>query len=54
MFAGDAYEALQNAGAADVVTCDTVAHPSNRIDLTDVLAQGVCDLLNDSVGNVES
>ena len=54
VFAGDAYEALQNAGAADVVTCDTVAHPSNRIDLTDVLAQGVCDLLNDSVGDVES
>ena len=53
VFAGDAYEALQNAGAADVVTCDTVNHPSNRIALTGVLADGVRALLNDVVDNAE-
>lgn len=46
VFAGDAYEDLRNAGAADIVTCNTIAHPSNRIDLSDVLAEGVRRLLD--------
>lgn len=45
VFAGNAYENLKEAGAADIVTCNTIAHPSNRIDLTDVLAEGVRRLL---------
>ena len=45
VFAEDAFEGLKNAGAAEIVTCNTIAHPSNRIDLTDVLAQGVSQLL---------
>lgn len=46
VFADDAYDALRAAGAADVVTCDTVAHPSNRISVTDVLVDGLQCLLN--------
>lgn len=45
VFADDAFEGLQKAGAADIVTCNTIAHPSNRVDLTDVLAQGLIRLL---------
>lgn len=45
VFADDAFEGLQNAGAADIVTCNTIAHPSNRVDLTDVLAKGLIRLL---------
>ena len=41
VFAGDAYEALRAAGAARVVTCNTIAHASNAIDLSDLLAAGV-------------
>lgn len=45
VFAGDAYAGLQGAGVADIVTCNTVDHPSNAIDLTNVLIEGVNCLL---------
>lgn len=41
VFAGDAYAALQAAGVARIVTCNTIPHPTNAIDLTDLLAEGV-------------
>jgi ribose-phosphate pyrophosphokinase len=44
IFAANAYESLTTAGAADVVTCNTVSHPSNAIDLTHMLADGVRSL----------
>ncbi len=56
VFAGDAYEGLIRAGAADIVTCNTVPHPSNAIDLTNTLASGVRNLLAVNVpqsGSVE-
>jgi ribose-phosphate pyrophosphokinase len=34
VLAGDAESALRGAGAADVVTCNTIAHPTNRIDVS--------------------
>ena len=40
VFAGDAYELLAAEGAT-VVTSNTVQHLSNRIDLTDPIAQAV-------------
>ncbi|MEJ8568830.1 ribose-phosphate pyrophosphokinase [Elongatibacter sediminis] len=45
VFAGDAYESLKDAGASDIVTCNTITHPSNGIDLTHALAHGVNRLL---------
>lgn len=41
VFAGRAYEDLMAAGAGRVVTCNTIPHPSNAIDLTERLAHGV-------------
>lgn len=52
VFADDAYQNLQAAGAADIVTCNTVLHDSNAIDLSDVLARGVRDLLDESSPHV--
>lgn len=33
VFAGDAYEALKNAGTARIVTCNTIPHETNEIDI---------------------
>ena len=41
VFAGDSYQELLTAGAAMVVTCNTIPHPSNQIDLTPLLAEGI-------------
>lgn len=38
LFAEDAYEALQAAGPHAIVTCNTVPHPTNKIDLSPLLA----------------
>lgn len=38
LFAGDAYGALWAAGAARIVSCNTVLHPSNAIDLNELIA----------------
>ena len=39
VFAGDGYEALQKAGAGKIVTCNTILHPTNAIDLIRLLAE---------------
>jgi ribose-phosphate pyrophosphokinase len=44
IFAGDAYRALKAEGAAAVVTTNTVPHESNRIDVTEMLAEAVHSL----------
>lgn len=41
IFAGDAWEALQRAGAARVVSTDSIAHPSNAISLAEPIAAAV-------------
>jgi ribose-phosphate pyrophosphokinase len=41
VFAGTAYEDLLAAGAARVVTCNTIEHASNAIDVSPLLADGV-------------
>lgn len=41
VFAEDAEPALLAAGAAQVVTCDTIPHGTNRISVVDVLAPAV-------------
>jgi ribose-phosphate pyrophosphokinase len=45
IFADRAYADLLAAGAAQVVTCNTILHESNQIDVSDLLANGVRDLL---------
>jgi ribose-phosphate pyrophosphokinase len=41
LFAGNAYSDLLAAGAGRIVTCNTVLHPSNAIDVTEILAAEV-------------
>jgi len=41
IFAERAYDDLLKAGAARVATCNTVSHPSNAIDLSDLLAEAL-------------
>jgi ribose-phosphate pyrophosphokinase len=45
IFAGSAFEDLHAAGAADIVSCDTIAHPSNRIALATSIGAGVREML---------
>lgn len=44
IFADNAYENLLAAGAQRIVTCNTVIHSSNEIDITDTLAGAVTQL----------
>lgn len=46
VFAGDAYAQLLAAGAARVVSTDTIAHPSNAIALAQPLAEAVRALVH--------
>jgi len=39
VFAGTAYEDLLASGASDVVTCNTIPHSSNGIDLAEPVAE---------------
>jgi ribose-phosphate pyrophosphokinase len=39
VFSGDAYEALKKSGVAKIVTCNTITHKTNGIDLSDVIAE---------------
>ena len=41
VFAGTAYEDLLNAGAASVITSDTIAHESNEIDICGILVPAI-------------
>jgi ribose-phosphate pyrophosphokinase len=41
IFAGEVFEMLQDAGAAAVVTTNTIRHPSNAIDVASLLAAAV-------------
>lgn len=34
LFAGNAYENLVKAGAAKIITCNTISHFSNQIDVS--------------------
>ncbi len=45
IFAGQAFEELRQAGAARVVTANTIAHSSNGIDISGLLAEGVRALM---------
>lgn len=45
VFAADAYSQLVSA-SADVVTCDTIAHPSNRIAMTKPLVDAISHMFD--------
>lgn len=41
LFNNETYHQLIHAGAEQVLTCNTIAHPSNKIDITDIIVQEV-------------
>jgi ribose-phosphate pyrophosphokinase len=41
VFSGDAYVALRAAGAANIVTTNTIPHPSNAIDIAPTVADAI-------------
>jgi ribose-phosphate pyrophosphokinase len=45
LFAGDAEQRLRAAGAGELISTNTIAHDSNRIDVTPLLAGAVRELL---------
>jgi ribose-phosphate pyrophosphokinase len=45
VFAGSAFDDLMAAGAPRVVSCDTIAHPSNAMSVASDLARAVLELL---------
>ncbi len=45
IFVGGAYRDLLEAGAGRVVTCNTIPHESNAIDVSGALAQAVAERL---------
>jgi ribose-phosphate pyrophosphokinase len=45
VLAGEALAELGAAGAARVVTCNTIAHPTNAIDVHPALTAAVRDML---------
>jgi ribose-phosphate pyrophosphokinase len=46
VFSGNAYQDLLDSGAEKIVTCNTIPHPSNAIDLSDVMAKSVKELIH--------
>ena len=47
VFADHAYQRLRDAGAGAVVTCNTIQHASNQIDLSSQLAEGIQEQLDE-------
>ncbi|HQS50567.1 MAG: phosphoribosylpyrophosphate synthetase [Sphingobacteriales bacterium 17-39-43] len=45
VFSGNAYQDLLDSGVQKIVTCNTIPHPSNAIDLSDILAKEVKELM---------
>jgi len=45
IFSDDAYTSLQNAGVSQIVTCNSVPHSSNRIDLSEIICKGILESL---------
>ena len=40
VFSGNAYQELKDSGTANIVTCNTIPHESNKIDISDILISG--------------
>lgn len=37
VFSGNSFQQMKNSGAGDIVTCNTITHKSNKIDISDLL-----------------
>jgi len=41
IFAGNAFEELKSSGAAEIISCNTIMHESNKIDITDLIGKNI-------------
>lgn len=48
VFAKGGYEALKNSGVSKIITCNTISHISNGIDISSLLCKGLHDFNNKS------
>lgn len=48
LFDADAEHQLRLAGAEQIITCNTIPHPSNEIDISDIIAKGILELCQKS------
>ncbi|RPG33598.1 ribose-phosphate pyrophosphokinase [Flagellimonas olearia] len=46
VFSGNAYQDLWDAYVEDIISCNTIPHQSNKIDLSDVIAKEVKELMH--------
>ena len=46
VFSGNAYQELMDTGVNNIVTCNTIPHPSNAMDLSNVLAKEVKQIMD--------
>ncbi|MEG3657752.1 ribose-phosphate pyrophosphokinase [Arenibacter palladensis] len=46
VFSGNAYQDLWDADVKDIITCNTIPHQSNGIDLSDIIAKEVTELMH--------
>lgn len=44
LFKNQTKKKLINAGAKEIITCNTIIHPTNQIDITNILAKGIIEL----------
>lgn len=49
VFAGSAFDDLLAAGAARIISCNTITHPSNEIDVADAIGLAVAELLAEPI-----
>lgn len=45
IFSGSAYDKLLNVGAEKVITCNTITHKSNQIDISNLLINGLVQIM---------
>lgn len=45
VFSGNAYQNLLDYGIDRIVTCNTISHPSNAIDISDILARKIKNMI---------
>jgi ribose-phosphate pyrophosphokinase len=45
VFAGDAYAELAACGVERIVSCNTIVHPSNAIDISSAVSDAICSFI---------
>jgi ribose-phosphate pyrophosphokinase len=46
VFSGNAYKKLMNCGVEKIITCNTILHPSNGINISNMIAKGTLKMIS--------